>query len=145
MLTINYPIPTYVKEVCVYSLCFLSSSSDSPALFSPTSLICHQWISGHPLMFSPLILMYKISGKTAILWSIFSIYWDFASWQLSSVWFKYAIIRLFLRLYVLLFTKAISGSDNMACFLFPSATTRAPFFFIADDCLPLLPTESWFW
>ena len=46
---------------------------DFPALLSPTFLIYHQWISRNPLTSSPMILMYKISGKTAISWSIFSI------------------------------------------------------------------------
>ena len=59
LLSVNYPIPTNVKEVCVYSVCLLSSLRDFPALLSLASLTCHQWVSCNSLT-SSLILMYKI-------------------------------------------------------------------------------------
>ena len=65
MLGVNYPIATSGKEVYVHPFYLLSNLRDFLALLSPASLIYHQWISRSPLMASPLILLYKMSGKTA--------------------------------------------------------------------------------
>ena len=86
LCSVNYSIPT--KEVCAYPFYFSSDLGNFPTLLFSASLIYHQWISCKHLMSSPLILLYKIRCKTAIFWSIFSVYWDFASWQMSSVWLK---------------------------------------------------------
>ena len=73
LLTVNYSTPTYKRSVCLFFFFLLFNSSDFLALLSPTSLIYHLWtLCNSPKSF-PLILMYKISGKTAILWNIFSI------------------------------------------------------------------------
>ena len=88
----NYPVPTCVKAVCIYSfILLLSNPRDFPALLSPTSLINHQWISCSPVPPPPLFVIYKVRCKIAILQSIPSICWDFASWQvvvISSVQIK---------------------------------------------------------
>ena len=77
-LALNCPIPASIKEVCVHSFYFLCNPRDFPNLLSPASLIHHQWISCNLLRYPPLTpLMYKINGKTANFWSIFSICWDF--------------------------------------------------------------------
>ena len=55
-----------------YSFYFLSNSRYSSSVLSPTSLIYHQRISCHPLIYFPSILIYKISGKTAIFLDTFS-------------------------------------------------------------------------
>ena len=61
---VNYPVPANVKEVSVSLFYSLFKLRDSPTLPSPASLIYHQWISWNtPLMFPPLILLYKISCK----------------------------------------------------------------------------------
>ena len=73
MLIVNYPTPTYVKEVCAYFFYFLSSLRGFPASLSPASLICHQWILGNFLVSSPLLLVYNIGGKTAISQSTSSV------------------------------------------------------------------------
>ena len=85
-LTVNYPISTNIK-VCVYLFYFLSNPRGFPTVLPPSSLIYHQWISCNLFTTPPLIVMYKIRLKTAILWSIFSIHWKFASGQLS-VWLR---------------------------------------------------------
>ena len=74
LLTVTYPLPTEVKEVCVYSFYFLSIPRDFPTLLPPASPFYHQH---NPLLSFPLILMYKINHKTDIIQSIFSTYWDF--------------------------------------------------------------------
>ena len=61
LLTVNYTLPTKVKEVCV---CFtLYPIWDFPTLLSPASLVCHQWMSHNPLTPPPLTAMYKIGAK----------------------------------------------------------------------------------
>lgn len=104
-LTIPY---SPVSKKYVFPFYFLSSLREFPSLLSLISLILvyHQWISCiAPLTSPPLVKMYKISYKTAILESIFSFNWEFASQQLSSFWLKQTlIIRLFLRLDVLSLT-----------------------------------------
>ena len=103
----NYPVPTNVKEVCVSPFCFLSNPSDFSALLSPAPLIYHQWISYRtPLMSSPLILMYKISCKTAILQSIFLKFevWFWACPQ--NLGSNKLLQKYFCRLDVLLWTRS---------------------------------------
>ena len=72
LLTINYPIPTNVKEVCLFVLLFIQPR-DLPTLLSPASLIYRQWFSCDPPSPLPSIIMYEKGCKTAILWNIFSI------------------------------------------------------------------------
>ena len=55
--------------MCPFILLFILSQGFH-TLLSPTSLVHHQYIACSPLTFSPLILTYKISGKTAIFQSI---------------------------------------------------------------------------
>ena len=75
---------------------FLFSPRDFPcfAFSSLDFLIFHQWISCNPRWSSPWVVMYKIRCKTVIFWNIFSIRWDFAPWQLLSVWLKNKLIQI---------------------------------------------------
>lgn len=63
MLIINFPVPTNIKEVYVSVFRFLSSFKTSPALLYPVTDGFHVTLRTSP----PLILMYKIGSKTAIL------------------------------------------------------------------------------
>ena len=80
-------VPINVKEVCVYYAFYPTLT-----LLSPPLLIYHQWILCNLLTSPPFILMYKMSCKTAILWSIFSICWDVASQELWAFW-SYKLIK----------------------------------------------------
>ena len=87
-VNVNYwpPALTNVKETSASLFYYSFSPRGFPTLLSLTLLAYHQWILWILLTFF-FIIMYKISCTTAILQSIFSICWDFASWQLS-VWIK---------------------------------------------------------
>ena len=63
MLIFNYPVPTNVKKVFVYSFYSLSCLRDFPTLHSLTSLICHRGILPNPFMPSPLTMMYKSGAE----------------------------------------------------------------------------------
>ena len=87
----SLPCPTRVKAVCLHFT--LSSLREFPALLSPTSLTTSSGFHVTPFTSPPLIVMYKISCKTAILQSIFFILWNFASQWLLSVWLKLIKIK----------------------------------------------------
>ena len=61
--------PPVLKCLSFY---FLPNPRGFDALFSPASLIYHQWISCNVLMPPLLIVMYKMRCKSAILRRIFS-------------------------------------------------------------------------
>ena len=66
LLTILYP-PIQRKYVSIPFTFYPVPEISPPCFLTPPY---HQWISCNPFTSSPLILMYKVSGKTAILWSI---------------------------------------------------------------------------
>ena len=60
MLIVNYPLPAYVKEVCVYLFTFYPIPEVSSLHFLLPLLIYHQWTSTNPFMAPPLTLRYKV-------------------------------------------------------------------------------------
>lgn len=99
MLIIKHLVLANVKEVCIFPFYSLSDPRDAgpPLCFllppSSTTSGFHVTLLTSP----PLILMWKTSCKTAILWGIFSICWDFTSGNLLKIWLRKPLVKLFNR------------------------------------------------